>query len=90
MTQAEFARITGLGAASLVRWENGSMNHTRGYDRYIRLLENPDVMRQLRRLSEPEVRRTLSPTAAGSRWRVCDDTDALRRQQSAFVLRRAA
>ena len=40
MTQAEFAEVTGLGTATLVRWENGSMNHTRAYDRYIRLLES--------------------------------------------------
>lgn len=90
MTQAEFARVTGLGTASVVRWENGSMNHTRAYDRYIRLLESPDVMRRLRRLSEPAVRRARSPIAAGGRWRACEDTDALRRQQSSFALRRAA
>ena len=90
MTQAEFAQVTGLGTASLVRWENGSMNHTRAYDRYIRLLESPDVMRRLRRLSEPAGRRAPLPIAAGGRWRACEDTDALRRQQSSFVLRRAA
>ena len=90
MTQAEFARVTGLGTASLVRWENGSMNHTRAYDRYIRLLESPDVMRRLQRFSEPAVRRAPSPIAAGGRWRACEDTDALRRRQSSFALRRAA
>lgn len=90
MTQAEFARVTGLGTASVVRWENGSMNHTRAYDRYIRLLESPDVMRRLRRLSEPAVRRARSPITVGGRWRACEDTDALRRQQSSFLLRRAA
>lgn len=52
MTQAEFAEVTGLGAATLVRWENGSLNHTRAYDRYMRLLEDPDVMRRLRKLAE--------------------------------------
>lgn len=90
MTQAEFAKVTGLGTASLVRWENGSMNHTRAYDRYIRLLESPDVMRRLRRLAEPAVRRAPLPIAAGGRWRACEDTDALRQQQSSFALRRAA
>ena len=66
MTQAEFARVTGLGTASLVRWENGSMNHTRANDRYIRLLESPDVMRRLRRLSEPV--RPPNSVADRSRW----------------------
>jgi DNA-binding transcriptional regulator YiaG len=53
MTQAKFAEVTGLGTATLVRWENGAMNHTRAYDRYIRLLENPEIMEQLKRLAEP-------------------------------------
>jgi putative zinc finger/helix-turn-helix YgiT family protein len=53
MTQAEFAEVTGLGTATLVRWENGSMNHTRAYDRYMRLLESPEVMRRLRELAQP-------------------------------------
>ena len=90
MTQAEFARITGLGTATLVRWENGSMNHTRANDRYVRLLQNPDVMRQLRGIAEPAARRASSSNASDCRWRVRTETDALRREQSAFVLRRAA
>ena len=53
MTQAKFAEVTGLGTATLVRWENGAMNHTRAYDRYIRLLERPEIMEQLKRLAEP-------------------------------------
>ncbi len=53
MTLAAFAEVTGLGTATLVRWENGSMNHTRAYDRYIRLLEKPEIMRELKRLAEP-------------------------------------
>ena len=53
MTQAEFAAVTGLGTATLVRWENGSMNHTRAYDRYVRLLESPDVMARLQRMVQP-------------------------------------
>ena len=63
MTQAEFAEVTGLGTATLVRWENGSMNHTRAYDRYMRLLENPEVMRQLRELACPVVSRSNLPKA---------------------------
>lgn len=61
MTQAEFAEVTGLGTATLVRWENGSMNHTRAYDRYMRLLENPEVMRRLRELACPVVSRSNLP-----------------------------
>ena len=63
MTQAEFAEVTGLGTATLVRWENGSMNHTRAYDRYMRLLENPEIMRQLRELACPVMSRSKLPKA---------------------------
>ena len=53
MTQAEFADVTGLGITTAVRWENGSMNHARAYDRYIQLLEDPEVMRQLKEAVQP-------------------------------------
>ena len=82
MTQAEFAEVTGLGTATLVRWENGSMNHTRAYDRYIRLLESPEVMRRLRRLSNPVPHR---PVPDSSPWRVLKDND--RREEVSFPLR---
>ena len=75
MTQAEFAAITGLGTATLVRWENGSMNHTRAYDRYMRLLENPEVMRRLREL--------VQPTASGSRTSKAVDGGGSASQRSA-------
>ena len=90
MTQAEFAEVTGLGTATLVRWENGSMNHTRAYDRYIRLLENPDVMRQLSELVQPSRRRIERKNGGDRRWRARKITTNLRREQSGFRLRRAA
>ena len=90
MTQAEFADVTGLGTATLVRWENGSMNHTRAYDRYIRLLESPEVMRRLRELVQPSRRRIERRNGGDRRWRARKITTSLRREQSAFSLRRAA
>ena len=91
MTRAEFAEVTGLGTATLVRWENGSMNHTRAYDRYIRLLRDPKVMQQLRELvhpSEPRGRRTDGHTTSEKRWRARNVDDDLRRKRDAFRLRR--
>ena len=90
MTQAEFADVTGLGTATLVRWENGSMNHTRAYDRYIRLLDSPEVMRRLRELARPSRPRIERTDGGDRRWRARRVTTSLRRQQSAFRLRRAA
>jgi putative zinc finger/helix-turn-helix YgiT family protein len=75
MTQAKFAEVTGLGTATLVRWENGAMNHTRAYDRYIRLLENPEIMRQLRGLAEPVDFGGEPGTGDDCRWRLLRVTD---------------
>ncbi len=92
MTQAEFAKVTGLGTATLVRWENGSMNHTRAYDRYIRLLAKPEIMQQLRRLAEPAGPGRDLGNGEERRWRVLRVTDSyrtirfdLRRSRSAAV-----
>ena len=78
MTQAEFAEVTGLGTATLVRWENGSMNHTRAYDRYIRLLEKPEIMQQLRRLAEPAGTGRDLGNGDDRRWRVLRVSDRSR------------
>lgn len=89
MTQAEFAEVTGLGTATLARWENGSMNHTRAYDRYVRLLANPDVMARLRRLAQPtQPLREHARVVRGS-WRVIRPDDALKAKQRSFHPRRA-
>lgn len=88
MTQAEFADVTGLGTATLVRWENGSMNHTRAYDRYMRLLENGRIMNELKRLVEPATRDSDLRNAVDSPWRTL--RDAHRRKEDPFSLRRIA
>lgn len=85
MTQAEFAEVTGLGTATLVRWENGSMNHTRAYDRYIRLLENGWIMNELRRLVEPGPPNSDRSKTAQSPWRKLREPD--RRRGTGFSLR---
>ena len=41
MTRAVFAQVTGLGEATLNRWENGILIQTLANDRYIRLLARP-------------------------------------------------
>ena len=50
MTRAQFSEVTGLGEASLNRWENGINIQTHANDRYLRLLANPRAMRELKRL----------------------------------------
>ena len=72
MTRARFAEITGLGEASLNRWENGLTIQTQGNDRYIRLLALPGIMQHLEDLVEREPscgqRRALVKTGF-ERWK---------------------
>ena len=48
MTRAAFAEITGLGEATLNRWENSITVQTLANDRYMRLLARPEIMNRLR------------------------------------------
>jgi putative zinc finger/helix-turn-helix YgiT family protein len=46
-TQAEFARLTGIGEATISRWERGRMLPNRAMDRYLRILDDdPALLRQ--------------------------------------------
>jgi putative zinc finger/helix-turn-helix YgiT family protein len=50
-TQAEFARLTGIGEATVSRWERGRVLPNRAMDRYLRLLDAyPEAVRALRRI----------------------------------------
>ena len=51
LSRAAFAKITGLGEASLGRWEKGINIQNLANDRYIRLLEDSRVMQQLREVA---------------------------------------
>lgn len=52
LTRGEFADLTGFGKATLGRWERGEVNQNRSADRYLRLLQDREVMRRLRALVE--------------------------------------
>lgn len=54
LTRAEFARMTGFGRATVGRWERGEVTQNRSADRYLRLLQDRDVMERLRGLVEPD------------------------------------
>lgn len=48
-SQADFARLTGIGEATISRWERGRLLQNKAMDRYVRLLAaNPDNVRLLR------------------------------------------
>jgi putative zinc finger/helix-turn-helix YgiT family protein len=52
--QEDFARLTGIGVATLSRWERGRLLQTRALDRYLRLLDAlPQAARVLKTLQKP-------------------------------------
>ena len=47
-TQEEFAELTGIGVATLSRWEKGRLIQTRAHDNYLRILQAvPEAVRLL-------------------------------------------
>ena len=90
MTRAGFARVTGLGEASLNRWENGLNIQTHANDRYLRLLAQPEIMRRLEELLTPEAPVEPAVVMAGTRFRTLEVNEALVREQATFRLRRVA
>jgi len=50
MTRSQFAELTGIGSASLSRWETGHNIQTYAYDRYLRLLKHSANRRHLENL----------------------------------------
>lgn len=87
LTRAKFAQLTGLGEASLNRWENGLNIQTHAYDQYLRLLRYPGNIRELEGLSG-----TFSQTAPlpSGRFRALSLTDGLLKAQKSFQLHKGA
>jgi len=77
MSRSTFSKRTGIGEASLNRWENGLTVQTQAYDRYLRLLALPGTMRNLE-------------TSFTPRFRVLSLSDAVKNEQKSFCLRKAA
>ena len=90
MTRARFAQVTGLGEASLNRWENGLTVQTHANDRYLRLLARPGIMRQLQEIVPIEAPSEPVAVPIGNRFRTLEVTDALLKEQESFRLRKVA
>ena len=89
-SRAAFAQVTGLGEASLSRWEKGINIQNPANDRYIRLLEDPRVMRHLRELATIEELKSRQPENNVLQFRSLEVTPERRKQQADFRLRKAA
>lgn len=91
MTRAEFAAMTGLGEATLGRWETGVGIQSYANDRYLRLLAQTDGMSRLSSLlrsmrSTDEVRAAGQSGELRSRFRLLQVTGEVRQAQSSFEL----
>ena len=86
MSRAAFAEVTGLGEATLSRWENGAVIQNLANDRYLRLLSLLGVMASLRELTAskpiPQPGFQNQP-----QFRVLTDSTKQRTRQEAFQLR---
>ena len=90
MSRAAFARVTGLGEASLNRWENGLSIQSHANDRYLRLLARSQNMRALQDLLAGRLTETRETGTGAGRFRVIEVTAKIRVAQEAFRLRPAA
>lgn len=94
LTRAQFAELTGLGEATLGRWENGTVIQTQANDRYLRLLAQPATFARLGAIVTSLSGDYLGnfsekPKAVEVRFPALRVTERLTRQQSAFRLRAA-
>ena len=78
-TQAAFAELTGIGEASLSRWETGASMPSKAYDNYLYLLTVPENLDRLRARNEP---------FRENRFQVIRVTDERLVEQRSFSLRR--
>ena len=87
MSRAAFAQLTALGEATLSRWENGVLIQNRAYDRYLRLLRKPWIMKALQFVSTPEPEDTGRSAVAGNQFRSLVVSESVRANQAGFRLR---
>lgn len=89
MSRARFAEVTGIGEASLNRWENGLTIQTHAYDKFLRLLALPGIIQHLDSL-ETGGSFQGSSWSGNRRFQALEVNDARRNEQAHFQLRRAA
>ena len=92
MTRAIFAQVTGLGEATLNRWENGIKIQTLANDRYLRLLALPLNMQMLKRFGSSAHTSSYSTNLNVGKFQALSESDLVRhrQEQTSFALRLAA
>lgn len=92
LSRAAFSELTGLGEATLGRWEAGALVQTLANDRYLRLLAAPggiDRLRVVLRLTDHD-RNGRKPRRAERRFRCLDDTEEIKAKGRMFRLHKEA
>ena len=87
MTTAAFAETTGLGPATLGRWESGALVQNRANDFYLRLVRIPSVMRILQHISARGSESTRKADASGRAFQELDLNEGVLREHSDFRFR---
>ena len=90
MTRAAFAEVTGLGEATLNRWENGAVVQNLANDRYLRLLALPGVMDSLKDLTTPKRVPSAPHLPSASKFQAITVSDEYLLSQESFELRMAS
>ena len=90
MTRADFAEVSGLGVATLARWENGLLIQTIANDRYVRLISHAENMQRLRSMRSTETAPPSEQSENIAPFPHLQLTDHIRREEEGFQLRRAS
>ena len=85
MSRAEFAAVTGLGEATIGRWERGAGIQSHANARYLRMLGQRDGISRLSSLLQSKDR-PFQSTPSADRFRVLVDNEAVRCHQQHFEL----
>ena len=87
LTQAQFSKITGLGEATLSRWERGIIIQNEAYDNYLYLLGLRENLRSIRDRRESRgLILTTRENAERPRFRELDVKEDVLQRQSNFKL----
>lgn len=91
MTRAAFAQLTGLGEATLNRWETGAVVQNPANDRYLRIIAGlPGAMAMLKELNTPGGAPVQPSIPNERKFQVITVSEEYRLSQETFALRMAS